>query len=61
MKVNIEDISGVKKKVNVEIPEDQVAQEINAIYEDLKKKAKIKGFRPGRSPARFSKDTTRIT
>ena len=50
MKVNIEDISGVKKKVHVEIPEDQVAQEINAIYEDLKKTAKIKGFRPGKVP-----------
>ncbi len=31
MKVNVEDISGVKKKVHVEIPEDQVAQEINSI------------------------------
>jgi trigger factor len=50
MKVNIEDISGVKKKVNVEIPEDQVTQQINAIYEDLKKTAKIKGFRPGKVP-----------
>ncbi len=50
MKVNVEDISGVKKKVNIEIPEDQVTQEINSIYEDLKKKAKIKGFRPGKVP-----------
>ena len=50
MKVNIEDISGVKKKVHIELPEDQVTQEINAIYEDLKKKAKIKGFRPGKVP-----------
>jgi len=50
MKVNVEDISAVKKKVQIEIPEDQVAKEINAIYEDLKKKAKIKGFRPGKVP-----------
>ena len=50
MKVNIEEISGVKKKVHIEISEDQVTQEINAIFEDLKKKAKIKGFRPGKVP-----------
>jgi trigger factor len=50
MKVNVEDISGVKKKVHVEIPEDQVTKEIDAIYEDLKKTAKIKGFRPGKVP-----------
>ncbi len=50
MKVNVEDISGVKKKVYVEIPEDQVSKEIDGIYEDLKKKAKIKGFRPGKVP-----------
>jgi len=50
MKVSVEDISEVKKKVHIEIPEDQVSKEINAIYEDLKKKAKIKGFRPGKVP-----------
>ena len=50
MKVNVEDISGVKKKVHVEIPEDQVTKEIDAIYNDLKKTAKIKGFRPGKVP-----------
>ncbi|OGP87445.1 MAG: trigger factor, partial [Deltaproteobacteria bacterium RBG_16_48_10] len=50
MKVNVEDISGVKKKVHIEVPEDQVTKEINTIYQDLKKKAKIKGFRPGKVP-----------
>ena len=50
MKANVEDISGVKKKVTIEIPEEQVTQEINSFYEDLKKKAKIKGFRPGKVP-----------
>ncbi len=50
MKINVEDISGVKKKVNIEIPEDEVEKEINSIYEDLRKNAKIKGFRPGKVP-----------
>ena len=50
MKVQVEEISGVKKKVHVEIGEEEVSQEIQSIYDDLKKKAKIKGFRPGKVP-----------
>ena len=50
MKTNIEEISSIKKKVNVEIPEDRVTKEINSFYEELRRKAKIKGFRPGKAP-----------
>jgi trigger factor len=50
MNVNVEDISSIKKKVSVEIPEDQVMKEINSLYEELRRKAKIKGFRPGKVP-----------
>ena len=63
MKVNVEEISAVKKKVNVEIPEDQVKVEIESFYKDLGKKAKIKGFRPGKVPRsileRYFKDYTK--
>jgi trigger factor len=50
MNVNVEDISSVKKKVNIEISEDQVTKEVDSFYKDLGKKAKIKGFRPGKVP-----------
>ncbi len=50
MKVNVEEISAVKKKIHVEIPVEQVTQEIDSFYADLKKKAKIRGFRPGKVP-----------
>jgi trigger factor len=50
MKVNVEDISLIKKKINVEIPEDQVIREVDSFYGELRKKAKIKGFRPGKVP-----------
>src|SRR4030042_4075707 len=50
MKTNVEEISSIKKKVNVEIPGDQVTREVDSFYEDLRKKAKIKGFRPGKAP-----------
>jgi len=50
MKVNVEDISSIKKKVNVEIAEDQVTKEVDSFYSELRRKAKIKGFRPGKVP-----------
>jgi trigger factor len=50
MKVNVEQMNAVKKKINIEIPEDHVTKEINSFYEDLRKKARIKGFRPGKVP-----------
>jgi trigger factor len=50
MKTSVEEISSIKKKVSIEILEDQVTQEVNSFYKDLGKKAKIKGFRPGKVP-----------
>jgi len=50
MKVSMEEISSIKKKVSIEISEDQVIREVDSFYKDLGKKAKIKGFRPGKVP-----------
>jgi trigger factor len=50
MKASVEEISSIKKKVSIEISEDQVAKEVDSFYKDLGKKAKIKGFRPGKVP-----------
>ncbi len=50
MKIHVEEISPVKKKVSIEITEDQVKKEVDSFYKDLGKKAKIKGFRPGKVP-----------
>ena len=50
MKASVEEISSIKKKVSIEIPEDQIAKEVDSFYKDLGKKAKIKGFRPGKVP-----------
>ena len=50
MKASTEEISPVKKKISVEIPEDKVTQEVNSFYKELGRTAKIKGFRPGKVP-----------
>ncbi|MGD9180822.1 MAG: trigger factor [Desulfobacterales bacterium] len=50
MQFTIEDVSSVKKTLHIEIPQDEVARELEKAYNQLKKNAKIKGFRPGKVP-----------
>lgn len=50
MQFTVEDISSVKKTLHVEIPKDEVNRELDKAYNQLKKSAKIKGFRPGKVP-----------
>ena len=50
MQVSVEDISSVKKTLHIEIPEADVTSELDKAYNELKKKAKVKGFRPGKVP-----------
>jgi trigger factor len=50
MIVNVEDLSSVKKILHIEIPEAKVVSELDASYKNLKKTAKVKGFRPGKTP-----------
>jgi len=50
MSVTIEDLSSVKKILHIEIPAETATEEIEKAYMQLKKNAKIKGFRPGKTP-----------
>ncbi|MBW2668868.1 MAG: trigger factor [Deltaproteobacteria bacterium] len=50
MQVKVEDVSSVKKVLHIEVPEDTVVRELDNAYKELKKTAKIKGFRPGKTP-----------
>lgn len=50
MKSVVEEISPVKKKINIEIEPDSVEKEIGTALKDVAKKAKIDGFRPGKAP-----------
>lgn len=48
--VKIEDISTVKKKLSFDIPWADVKNELDSVYRKVGKKAKVRGFRPGKIP-----------
>ena len=48
--INMEELSSVKKKVSFEIPWNEVKSELDTVYKEVGKKAKIKGFRQGKIP-----------
>ena len=50
MKSVVEDISSVKKKINVEIAPEAVVKELEKALADVAKKARIAGFRQGKAP-----------
>lgn len=50
MEVTVENLNSVKKILHIEVPEDVVVRELDLAYKNLKKTAKIKGYRPGKAP-----------
>ena len=53
LNVKIEEVSPVKKKLSFEIPWEEVRKELDSAYKKIGKKAKVKGFRPGRTPRKL--------
>ncbi len=50
MKVQVENVDNVKKKVEVLLSEEKINEFRESIYSELQKQVKIKGFRPGKVP-----------
>ena len=50
MKVEIENISGTERKMSVVLPLEQVQDVRTKVFDEIRKSAKIKGFRPGKAP-----------
>ncbi len=50
MEVKVEEISPVERKLSVAVPAQNVDKQMDLAYRNLGKKAKIKGFRPGKVP-----------
>ena len=50
MKISVEEISEIARKVKVELPEDTVNRHLKKAYQQLNRTAKVRGFRPGKVP-----------
>jgi trigger factor len=50
MQVTVEQLGPVKKKINVVIPPDRVAEEVAMTYQQLRQQVRIRGFRQGKVP-----------
>jgi trigger factor len=50
LKVEIENLSAVKRKLMIEVDSTEVTKELDQSYKQLGKQAKVKGFRPGKVP-----------
>jgi trigger factor len=50
MKIQVETVSPVERKVTIEVDPDRVAKELERAYTGLSRRVKLRGFRPGKAP-----------
>jgi trigger factor len=50
MNINVESSSPLRRKVTIELDQDEIAQELERSYAQLRRSVHLKGFRPGRAP-----------
>jgi trigger factor len=50
MKASVEQITPVKKRLTVEVEAEEVDKKVEEAYKELRKKARVHGFRPGKVP-----------
>ena len=50
LKVEVETLSPVRRRLRVEVPQEQVVAEMERAYSGLSRSARVPGFRPGRAP-----------
>lgn len=50
MKSNIENVSSLHRKVNIEVPAEVVQNTFNRIFQSIQREVAIKGFRKGKAP-----------
>lgn len=50
MKVEVKKVDALKREMKFEIPREKVTEAMDAVYTEIGKHAKIKGFRPGKVP-----------
>jgi trigger factor len=50
MKIDVDELSPVRRKVRVELPGDKVAGEFTKAYQNLSQRVRVRGFRVGKAP-----------
>lgn len=50
MKVSVNKLEGLTRELQIEVPQDRIKKKFDDVYEEIKKKVKIPGFRPGTAP-----------
>ena len=50
MKIDVDELSPVQRKVRVALPGDKVASEFTKAYQTLSRRVRVKGFRAGKAP-----------
>ncbi len=50
MKVDVKKVDAIKREMKFEVPRERVTKALDAVYLEISKHAKIKGFRPGKAP-----------
>jgi trigger factor len=50
MKTSVEAVSGVERRIRVEVPPDEVARRIEEGYAEVRKMVPLRGFRKGKAP-----------
>ncbi len=50
MKVNVEELSPLERRLNIEVPPEEVSAAFDKIYQSLQRDVTIKGFRKGKAP-----------
>lgn len=53
MKVQVEELSPIERKLSIEVPPEQVRAELDRAYTQLSRHVKVAGFRPGKVPRRI--------
>jgi trigger factor len=53
MEISIEEISQVKRRLNVEIDTEEVTKKLDQAYKRISRSVTVKGFRPGKAPRRI--------
>jgi len=55
MQVTVESIGTLERRMRVELPAERIEQEVNTRLKSVGRTAKLKGFRPGKVPAKIVK------